>query len=110
MMGAAQVAAPAAAIAQARSLLDAGKPGEAIAILQPLVAGLPKDSTERRDAAQVLGLSHYLAGHIAESIPYLEEVRASAPGDMKLAYALAMAYAQTRQADKARDSIARTFQ
>ena len=31
------------------------------------------------------------------------------PDDIKLAYALAMAYAQTRQPDKARESIARTF-
>jgi tetratricopeptide (TPR) repeat protein len=82
----------------------------AIDALQPVVSRLPAGSAERREAVQVLGLSHYLAGHIAESIPYLEEIRASVPGDMKLAYALAMAYAQTRHADKAREAIARTFQ
>lgn len=108
--GAAAQPPPATAIAQARALLDAGKPADAITLLQPLVAQLPKESADRREAAQVLGLSHYLAGHIAESIPYLEEVRETAPADMKLAYALAMAYAQTRQPDKARTSIARTFQ
>jgi len=100
---------PPGAIAQARARLDAGKPADAIALLEPLMAQLPKGSPERREAAQVLGLSHYLAGHIAESIPYLEEVGAGS-ADMKIAYALAMAYAQTRQADKARDAIARTFQ
>jgi tetratricopeptide (TPR) repeat protein len=87
----------------------AGDAAHAIETLQPVVTRLPEGSAERREAVQVLGLSHYLAGHIAESIPYLEEIRAAVPGDMKLAYALAMAYAQTRQADKARDSIARTF-
>ena len=39
-----------------------------------------QDSLERREAAQVLGLSHYLAGHLAEAIPYLEEVRAAPDG------------------------------
>jgi tetratricopeptide (TPR) repeat protein len=87
----------------------AGDAAHAIETLQPVVTRLAEGSAERREAVQVLGLSHYLAGHIAESIPYLEEIRAAVPGDMKLAYALAMAYAQTRQADKARESIARTF-
>jgi tetratricopeptide (TPR) repeat protein len=81
----------------------------AIATLQPVLTRLPPGSAERREAVQVLGLSHYLAGHIAESIPYLEEIRAVVPGDVKLAYALGMAYAQTRQPAKARESIARTF-
>ena len=30
---------------------------------------LPADSPERREAIQVLGLSHYLAGHLPEAIP-----------------------------------------
>src|SRR3954466_2271646 len=82
------------AVAEARVLLDAGKPAAAIERLQPVLERLPRGSSERRDAVQVLGLSHYLAGHIAESIPFLEEVRSTMPGDAKVAYALAMAYAQ----------------
>ena len=70
---------------------------------------LASGSLERREAVQVLGLSHYLAGHLAESIPYLEEVRTLVPDDVKLAYTLGMAYAQTRQPDKAREAFARTF-
>jgi len=100
---------PAAALAEARTLLDAGKPGDAIDRLQPILPKLAEGSAERREAAQVLGLSHYAAGHIKEAIPYLEEVRATT-ADVKVAYALAMAYAQTRQPDKARAAIARTFQ
>jgi tetratricopeptide (TPR) repeat protein len=73
------------------------------------VSRFPQGSPERGEVAQVLGLSHYLAGHIAEAIPYLEQVRA-ATGDSKVTYALAMAYAQTRQPDQAREAIARTFQ
>jgi tetratricopeptide (TPR) repeat protein len=87
----------------------ANDPARAIDTLQPVLRRLPPGGAERREAVQVLGLSHYLAGHIAESIPYLEEIRAAVPGDVKLAYALAMAYAQTRQPGKARESIARTF-
>jgi tetratricopeptide (TPR) repeat protein len=88
---------------------QANDAAHAIEQLDRIVDRLPSDSPERREAVQVLGLSHYLAGHIREAIPYLEETRRAVPGDMKLAYALAMAYAQTRQPDKARESIARTF-
>jgi tetratricopeptide (TPR) repeat protein len=87
----------------------ANDPAHAIEHLTPTVQRLAPGSLERREAAQVLGLSHYLAGHLAEAIPYLEEVRPLVPDDIKLAYALGMAYAQTRQPDKARDSFARTF-
>lgn len=87
----------------------ANDPGRAIEQLERVVGRLTPDSSERREAVQVLGLSHYLAGHIREAIPYLEETRRAVPDDMKLEYALAMAYAQTRQPDKARASIERTF-
>jgi tetratricopeptide (TPR) repeat protein len=132
----------AAALVDARKLVDAGQPGvaidklnalggadnpliaellgvayfhandpaRAIERLTPVMTRLAPGSRERREAVQVLGLSHYLAGHLAESIPYLEEVRPLVPDDVKLAYALGMAYAQTRQPDKARESFARTFQ
>jgi tetratricopeptide (TPR) repeat protein len=87
----------------------ANDPARAISTLTPVVTRLASGSLERREAVQVLGLSHYLAGHLAESIPYLEEVRGLVPDDMKLAYTLGMAYAQTRQPDKAREAFARTF-
>ena len=87
----------------------ANDPAHAIEHLSAVVGKLASGSPERREAAQVLGLSHYLAGHLAEAIPYLEEVRPLVEGDVKLAYVLGMAYAQTRQPDKARDSFARTF-
>jgi tetratricopeptide (TPR) repeat protein len=87
----------------------ANDPARAIERLTPVVTRLASGSLERREAVQVLGLSHYVAGHLAESIPYLEEVRPLVPDDVKLAYALGMAYAQTRQPDKAREEFARTF-
>jgi len=87
----------------------ANDPARAIEHLTPVVTRLAPGSLERREAVQVLGLSHYLAGHLAESIPYLEEVRSLVPDEVKLAYTLGMAYAQTRQPDKAREAFARTF-
>jgi len=87
----------------------AGDAAHAIDALRAAVSRLAPDSLERREAVQVLGLSHYLAGHIAEAIPYLEETRRIDPTDNKLAYALGMAYAQTREPAKAREAFARVF-
>jgi len=134
-------AAQSTALADARTLIDAGRPAaaidklrgldnqtdprvaellgvayyhandaaRAIATLTPIIDRLAADSLERREAVQVLGLAHFLAGHLAESIPYLEATRPHAPDDIKLAYALGMAYAQTRQPARAREAFARTF-
>jgi tetratricopeptide (TPR) repeat protein len=87
----------------------ANDPAHAIEHLSRAIGSVTPGSPERREAVQVLGLSHYLAGRLAEAIPYLEEVQPLVPDDIKLAYALGMAYAQTRQPDKARESFARTF-
>jgi tetratricopeptide (TPR) repeat protein len=132
--------ARAAALAEARRLVNAGKPDAALEVLRllpaadaqaallrgvahyhanhpvlaidalaPAVARLPEGSLERREAVQVLGLASYLAGRIAEAIPYLEQTRQWAEGNPELSYVLGMAYVQTRQADKARDTWARSF-
>ena len=87
----------------------ANDPTRAIEQLASVLDRLAPDSLERREAVQVLGLSHYLAGHLAQAIPFLEETRPLVPNDVKLAYALGMAYAQTRQPAKARDAFARAF-
>jgi len=87
----------------------ANDPGKAIDTLTPIVSRLDADSLQRREAVQVLGLAHFLAGHLSESIPFLEQTRIFVPDDIKLAYTLGMAYAQTRQPAKARQAFARTF-
>jgi tetratricopeptide (TPR) repeat protein len=81
----------------------------AIEKLTPVVAMLAAGSIERREAVQVLGLSLYLAGRLAESVPYLEETRAWAADNLELAYVLGNVYVLTRQPDKARASFARLF-
>lgn len=87
----------------------AGDAVSAIEQLGPAVERLPEGSLEQREAVQVLGLSHYLAGRIAEAIPFLERTRKWAPDNLDLAFALGTAYVQTRQADKARQTWARAF-
>jgi tetratricopeptide (TPR) repeat protein len=81
----------------------------AIDAITPILPRLAAGSIERREALQVLGLSHLTAGHIAQSIPYLEEFRRLVPDDPKAAYALGTAYAQTRQPARAREAFARAF-
>jgi tetratricopeptide (TPR) repeat protein len=87
----------------------ANDPTRAIETLTGALGALPRESPERREAVQVLGLSHYLAGHLAEAIPFLEEIQPLVPADIKLGYVLGTAYLQTRQPTKARDAFARTF-
>jgi len=132
--------ARAAALAEARRLVNAGKPDaaiealralpitdahaallrgvahyhanhplQAIETLAPVVPKLAEGSLEKREAVQVMGLASYLAGRIADAIPYLEQTRQWAEGNTELSYVLGMAYVQTRQADKARETWARSF-
>ncbi|MBI1763289.1 MAG: tetratricopeptide repeat protein [Acidobacteria bacterium] len=65
---------------------------------------------EYRESIQVLGLSHYLLGHLAEAVPLLEQASAGLPNSHELSYALGMACIQTRQPDRARAAFARMFQ
>lgn len=66
-------------------------------------------SRQYKQDVQMLGLSHYLLGHIKEAIPYLEQIRNWAPDNVEMAYTLGVSYIQTHELDKARDSFARMF-
>jgi tetratricopeptide (TPR) repeat protein len=130
------------ALAEARSLIDAGDPATATARLEalepkddprvrlllgvaryradqylpaietlaPLVSAFPEGSMERREVVQVLGLSRYLAGHLREAIPLLEETRGWAKDSLELGHVLATAYMKTQQPKAARATVARIFQ
>ena len=87
----------------------ADDPAKAVEVLTPIVDRLPRDSIERREAEQVLGLAAVVAGRYAEAVPRLEATRRWAPENMQLAYALAQAYLQTRQVDAARAVLADLF-
>jgi tetratricopeptide (TPR) repeat protein len=93
---------PRVALLRGVAYYHGNQPGLAIEQLAPLVETLPEESPERREAVQVLGLSRYLAGHVAESIPLLEQTRGWAAENAELTHVLGMAYIQTLQADKAR--------
>jgi tetratricopeptide (TPR) repeat protein len=81
----------------------------AIEQISPNVEKLTEGSLEQREAIHVLGLCKYLAGRIAEAIPFLEKARAWATDNDELAYILGMAYGQTHESAKARESFARLF-
>jgi tetratricopeptide (TPR) repeat protein len=70
---------------------------------------LQKDSPAWRETVQLLGLSHYILGHMAEAIPFLEQTRAWLPNNNELTFALGMASVHARQADKAREAFGRMF-
>lgn len=66
-------------------------------------------SRQYRQDVQMLGLSHYLLGHIKEAIPYLEQVKSWAPENVEMAYTLGLSYIQTHDLDKAREAFARMY-
>jgi tetratricopeptide (TPR) repeat protein len=80
----------------------------AIESLAPVVAKLPENSVERREAVQVLGLSSFLAGRYADAVPWLEATRLWAR-NAELGYVLGQAYVQTHQPDRARAVFASTY-
>jgi len=88
----------------------AGDAAKAVEILTPAADALPAGSAERREAVQVLGLSLFLAGRIAEAVPRLEATREWAGSNMELLQILGTAYIQTRQPEKAREVLARAFE
>ncbi len=86
-----------------------GKYQEAIEKLTFAVAKIEKTSPEYKEAVQMLGLSHYVLGHLPESIPYFEQITKWSPENNEIAYALGISYIQTRQPSKSRDIYARLF-
>ena len=80
----------------------------AIQHLTVTVENLPT-AAERRQAIQMLALSHYALGHFMEAIPFLERVQGNVPDNTEIAYALGNSYLMTHDADKARASFARMF-
>lgn len=77
--------------------------------LSLIFARLPEGSTEKVQATQMLGLSHYVLGHLAEAIPYFEKMTKLQPENGEIAYALGVSYIQTRQPEKSRQTYAKLF-
>ena len=86
--------------------------GDYARAVEPLSLALKRasdGSPQYRQDVQMLGLSHYLLGHIKDAITFLEKVRDWAPDNVEMAYTLGISYIQTREPDKARESFARMF-
>lgn len=70
---------------------------------------LPEGSVEKIQSTQMLGLSHYVLGHLADAIPYFEKISKSQPENSEIAYALGVSYIQTRQPEKSRQTFSTLF-
>jgi tetratricopeptide (TPR) repeat protein len=81
----------------------------AIAILTPITSRFEPGTTERHEVVQVLGLSLFLAGRLADAVPHLEATREWAADNLELAHILGQAYLQTGRIEQARGEFARTF-
>jgi tetratricopeptide (TPR) repeat protein len=82
---------------------------KAIEVLSGNIGALAAGSLERREAEQILGLSLYAAGRLADALPHLEATREWAKGNLELHYVLGLAYLQTAKLDRAREALAVTF-
>ena len=69
------------------------------------------DNTARQyqQAVELLGMSYYFLGRIKEAVPYLEQVKTWAPGNVEMAYVLGNSYIRTQNPDGARQAFARMF-
>ena len=70
---------------------------------------LPESSPEYKLAVRMLGLSHYLLGHLSDAIPFMEKITEWEPNNNEFGYALGVSYIQTRQPEKSRKSFANLF-
>ncbi len=82
---------------------------KAIEKLNLSTARLDKTKIEYKEAVQILGFSHYVLGHLAESIPYFEQIIKWQPENNEVSYALGVSYIQSRQPAKSRDVFALMF-
>ena len=81
----------------------------AIEALTRAVSQAPQDTTIYKESVQMLGLSHYLSGHLREAIPWLEKAEESGAGTAEIFYMLGNSYIQSVDPDKARGAFARMF-
>jgi tetratricopeptide (TPR) repeat protein len=81
----------------------------AVEHLSLAVKQTPEGDRRYREQVQMLGLSHYMLGHVREAVPYLEQLSRWSPNSTEIAFALGISYIQTREPDKSRATFARMF-
>lgn len=92
-----------------RAYYKQGDYRRAIERLKPTAGKLKKESPEYTEAFQMLGLGHYVLGQLAEAIPFLEQTVSNPSANQEILYALGVAFIQTRQPAKSRQTYARLF-
>lgn len=100
---------PAVCIRLGRAFYQQRKYQEAIASLMPCSAPAAKNTPDYREVVQMLGFSHYVLGHMAESIPFFQQCVEWFPDNQEIAYALGISYVQTRRPGESRKIYARLF-
>jgi tetratricopeptide (TPR) repeat protein len=88
---------------------SSGNYQKAIDNLTPVVGQFTVNSDEDLQSVQMLGLSHYVLGHLSEAIPYFEKMLIRQPENSEIAYALGVSYIQTRRPEKSRAVFAKLF-
>ena len=86
-----------------------GDHARAVEYLSLATKRVPQDSRQYRQAVQLLGLAHFLLGHMKEAVPYLEQVIRWSPDNVEINYTLGISYIQSHNTERARDSFARMF-
>ena len=92
-----------------KTFYSQGNYQKTIEVLNLLEDKFPKNSAEQMQTVQMLGLSHYILGHLAEAIPNFEKLMQWQPENNEMAYALGVSYIQTRQPEKSRQTFAKLF-
>lgn len=73
------------------------------------VKGASNAGRQYQQAVELLGMSYYFLGRNKEAIPYLEQVKSWAPGNVEMAYVLGNSYIRTQNPDGAREAFSRMF-
>jgi tetratricopeptide (TPR) repeat protein len=73
------------------------------------IKGANNTGRQYQQAVELIGMSYYFLGRIKEAIPYLEQVKNWAPGNVEIAYVLGNSHIRTQNPDGAREAFSRMF-
>jgi len=82
---------------------------KAAAALTQFLASEPPDGVRYYESVQLLGISHYLSGRMADALPWLEKTRSLGSRAPELFNMLGNCYIQARQPAKAVESFAAMY-
>lgn len=86
-----------------------GDHARAIDYLSAALKQSAAESPQRHQSIELIGRAHYMLGHLKEAIPYFEQTRKWMPDNPEIAYALGIAYIQTHNTERSRDTFAHMF-